>query len=291
MRSSFLTGLAFATATLLGTAAAFAGPINVGPGGRIVTTETSWEVNTSNLGDVLSGVTTVASINNNAAVTNPVYTTGNCCQFLSAVFGGFVLQTIQISGNAFDLRYSGGFINYYTSPTNPFANLCAEVCVGTAASQEAIVAGGTVWEKFAAQQILSEAVGANDNSSTANQAFNNGAITLEIFGTVQAGSLSAVTSSGTSTVYLSLVAGGLPNTIAPGGFINPFGNQIADATYQGSANSGQCASYGITASGPFQICGSDNLSTNVVPEPFTLSLFGTGLAGAAMLRRRKAKKA
>jgi hypothetical protein len=28
-----------------------------------------------------------------------------------------------------------------------------------------------------------------------------------------------------------------------------------------------------------------------VPEPVTLSLFGAGLAGAAALRRRKAKKA
>jgi hypothetical protein len=33
------------------------------------------------------------------------------------------------------------------------------------------------------------------------------------------------------------------------------------------------------------------LSTNVIPEPFTLSLFGAGLAGVAAVRRRKAKKA
>jgi hypothetical protein len=41
----------------------------------------------------------------------------------------------------------------------------------------------------------------------------------------------------------------------------------------------------------FKICGSDNMSTNIVPEPFTLSLFGAGLAGMAALGRRKAKKA
>jgi hypothetical protein len=33
------------------------------------------------------------------------------------------------------------------------------------------------------------------------------------------------------------------------------------------------------------------LATETVPEPFTASLFGAGLAGAAVLRRRKAKRA
>jgi hypothetical protein len=43
------------------------------------------------------------------------------------------------------------------------------------------------------------------------------------------------------------------------------------------------------------VCGSDdafNVQLAQVPEPFTLSLFGAGLAGAATLRfRRRAKKA
>jgi len=133
-----LTGLVLATATLLGTSAAFAGPINVGSGGNIITTETSWESNTSTPGQILQGVVSVGTISNSIAAVNPVYVTGGGGQFLSAVFNGFTLQTVNLTGNAFQLFYSGGTISYYTSPTNPFASN-TEVNSGTIASSEANV--------------------------------------------------------------------------------------------------------------------------------------------------------
>jgi hypothetical protein len=267
-----LSVLTVAASALLGTTAAFANPISVGPGGPIVTTETSWETSTQSVGDVLQGVVTVASINNAASASNPVYSTGGGGQFLSAVFGGFTLRDISFVGNSFQLSFTGGFINYYTSATNPLADLSL-VNSGTVANAIDIVDNGALWESFTAQTI---------------DALND---TLIITGVTQnPGILNNVTSSGTTTVFLDRLPGGqgglVDNTL-----INPYLNQIADATYQGSANTAQCKAYFITPTSPFQICGSDNLSTAVIPEPITLSLFGAGLAGAAALRRRKAKKA
>jgi len=266
-----LSVLTVAASALLGTTAAFANPISVGPGGPIVTTETSWETSTQSVGSVLQGVVTVASINNAASANNPVYIAGGGGQFLSAVFGGFTLRDISFTGNSFQLSFTGGFINYYTSATNPFANLSL-VNSGTVANAIDVVDNGALWEAFTAQTI---------------DALND---TLIITGVTQSGSLNNVTSSGTSTVFLDRLPGGLGGLV-DNTLINPYLNQIADATYQGSANTGQCAAYFITPSSPFQICGSDNLSTAVIPEPITLSLFGAGLAGAAALRRRQAKQA
>jgi len=68
-------------------------------------------------------------------------------------------------------------------------------------------------------------------------------------------------------------------------------NGIArDMSFSGTASA-------FTGSNPcttdFFVCGSNTAKSQIlpIPEPITLSLFGAGLAGAAAVRRRKAKQA
>jgi len=285
--ASYLASTVFAVSALASTAA-LAGPINVGPPGPMVTTETSFETPTLALGAQLQGVITVASINNSAAAVNPVYTTGSGGQFLSAVFGGFNLvglsQTIPDASNnsSFVLRYSGGFINYYSSPTNPFGNLGAELNGTVANAISRITTGSSLWLSATAETIGACAV--SDTGCV-------GGISLIITGTQQGTGLTNIQASGTSIVYLDFTGGSDLSDFGQNTFLNAYQNQHADGSYQGSANSLQCAQYSLSSDSPFKICGSNDLSTNVIPEPFTLSLFGAGLAGVAAVRRRKAKKA
>ena len=84
--------------------------------------------------------------------------------------------------------------------------------------------------------------------------------------------------------YLSATGGTAMSYFDTNSVFNSFTNSFADLQFGGRA--------GVRGTGTFPVGGADDMfNIYAVPEPITLSLFGAGLAGAAAIRRRKAKKA
>jgi PEP-CTERM motif len=284
MRSSFLTGLAFATATVLGTGVALAGPLPAG-GGPIQTTETSWESLVQKPGDILNGIVNLTSITGSQGVS---FTSGQGGVFIAGAFENFVLQAVvpnqAVNPTSFSLAFSGGSLKYWTYAADPFAtNVLFNGGLSQATAIQDLKTGGngvlaptSLWLSLAPEAICPNAAcPAGSNSST----------TLLI--TINASDITNFTSASTDQVYLDIIGGAAANAFVKDTITNSFviANGPADASYQGTANSHcfQSSTWGV--------CGTNNLDATAIPEPVTLSLFGAGLAGAAAIRRRKAKKA
>ena len=283
MRMPTLAALTFAATALLGTTAAFADP-SLGSGLQIGTTESSWESLVTAPGQELRGIVKVTAVDN-AQGTPYAYLPGTP-PYLAGVFKGFTLQSASaISGGGFKLAFSGGSLNYYNfnAGADPFAGNNLINGNTTQATAIAAIEAGNNFLKFSPQTIFTYNV--DGSCTSAGNALNDGNITLVI--NISAGTLSNVLSSGTEQVYLDLIGGSAFAALVQDGFVNGNTGQLADATYQGSANQLQCGQFSVE----WQVCGSNNLTANVIPEPITLSLFGAGLVGAAALRRRKVKKA
>lgn len=284
MRSSFLTSLAFATATLLGTGAAFAGPLPAG-GGPIQTTETSWESLVQKPGDILNGIVNLTSITGPQGVS---FSSGNGGVFIAGAFENFVLQAVVpnqlVNPTSFSLAFSGGSLKYWTYSADPFAtNVLFNGGLSQATAIQDLKTGGngvlaptSLWLSLNPEAICPNAacpVGAD--------------ATTTLLITINASSITNFNSASTEQVYLDIIGGAAANAFVKDTIINSFvlANGPADASYGGSANS-HCFQ-----SSTWAVCGTNHLDATAIPEPVTLSLFGAGLAGAAAIRRRKAKKA
>jgi hypothetical protein len=258
---SILASTVFA-ATVLGSSAALAGPLGIGlPSDPFyIDTSTSYETLVNAPGDFLSGVFKVQAI---ASTLNPTstYTYGAGGLYLMGSFSGFKLDTVVTNGSNINLLFTGGSLSYYVNTADSFT-----IDQG-AATDIANASLGSLWLSADPQSI--DALGHTLSITLF------GASSTSQFGTSLASALADVT-GGAAASYFDT------NT-----FLNPFDDHNADVLFSGSANGilvGSC--------GPdFQVCGSNNLKGYLVPEPLTLSIFGAGLAGAAALRRRKAKKA
>lgn len=266
MRMPTLAALTVAASALLGTTAAFAGPLAAAPG-VINTTETSYESLVSTPGDILRGIFFVSSIQGSNGVA---YTYGQGGTFLTGVFDGFVLDTVTVSGPTVHLTFTGGSLKYYSSATNQFAG------------------ANLVTNTQLAPTLLNQA-NAISNIESGNLEL---ALTPQLIDATHTlyidilGGLNSFAAAATSTVYLDIVGGSDMDAFVKDSLINSFTAVLADAAYQGSANTQQC-----TLSPGWQVCGTNHATFEVIPEPITVSLFGAGLVGAAALRRRKAKKA
>lgn len=261
---SFLASTIFAAATLMGTGAALAGPF--GSGGVITTTETSYESLVLNTGDVLSGIAFVSSIQGGTGVT---YTYNG--PYLTSAFTGFTLAgTASIAGGT-RLMFTGGSLGYYSFATDPFAG--GALTNGTTAQQGAAL---TLIQSGTPEILLSPEIITGAACPIAGCT-----LYIDVFG-----GLNNFAAASTSTVYLDIIGGVSAGLFQKDTLLNTFTAQLADANYQGSANTQNCSAYP-----EWQVCGTNHATFAVIPEPLTLSLFGAGLAGVAAIRRRKAKKA
>jgi hypothetical protein len=263
---SILASTVFAL-TALGSTAAFAGAtvdgINL-PSSAYFDSTQSWEtlVNPAVGANTLSGVFQVGLISNSqgGAVT---YTYGQGGAFLTGAFQGFTFDAVTSNPGAGTLFFTGGSIKYVVNTSNIFT-----------------VSSGT------ATDITTDSTGSKTFLTGTPQTINAAGDTLEIV--LVGGDFTTFTAS-TAIAYVDLTGGDAFPSLDTDAIINPFGNQLADLFFQGSAN--RSGTGGAACGNDFGVCGSNSAKGNIVPEPVTVSVFGAGLVGAAALRRRKAKKA
>lgn len=262
---SILASTVFA-ATVLGSTAALAGPTVGGvtlPDAFYFDTTTSYETLVTAQSPTLSGVFQVNNIRNqNTAQIS--YNYGDNGAYLTGYFDGFTLSGVTSGTAATTLTFTGGHLYYYLNSSNVFTNNAGSPAADIAAQ----TAAGQLW-----LQVDPEVLDANGTTLV---------ITLN--------GLNPTTTAFTSSNAFALgdVVAGLAAPFLNSNFYPGFNGQTADIVFSGSATLSQAGACGAD----FQVCGSNNMSAQLVPEPVTLSVFGAGLAGAvAMRRRRKAKKA
>lgn len=262
---SILASTIFA-ATVLGSTAALAGPTVGGvtlPDAFYFDTSTSYETLVTAQNPTLTGVFQVNNIRNqNTAAIS--YTYGDNGAFLTGYFSGFTLSGVTTGATATTLTFTGGQLFYYLNSSNVFTNSAGSPALDIAAQ----TAAGKLW-----LQVSPEVLDPNGTTLV---------ITLN--------GLNPTTTAFTSSNAFALgdVVGGMAAPFLNSDFYHGFNGQRPDVVFSGSATMSQTGACGTD----FQVCGSNNMSAQLVPEPVTLSVFGAGLAGAvAMRRRRKAKKA
>lgn len=265
MRMPSLASMTVAATALLGSSAAFAGPLGINlPNNFYFDTTKSYETLVTNTSPTLSGVFEVGTISNAQFGPNS-YVYGQGGKFLMGSFSGFTLASQQTFGSVSILNFTGaGSIKYWVQNSDLFT-----VTSGQAADFAAVATGG------AGSLFLSATAQPLDGSGTTLQITLNQYTSLAQFG------------SSSAFAQLDITGGAAAPFFGKGDFTG-FGGIPFDLNFQGGAN----VSSSNNPCGPdFGVCGSNFTKGVLVPEPITLSLFGAGLAGAAAIRRRKTKKA
>ena len=185
---------------------------------------------------------------------------------LTDVFTGFTFRTSITAGGNTTLFFTGGTFNIYQLPGSNVPNTSISPAAATLAQAIANASAGTLFLQLTPQ--VQDSFGDTFITTINNTVFSNFTLAQGV-------------------AYLSATGGIAKNYFDTNTVSNSYLNQVADLQFGGRAQTTGCPNL---ANG-LKVCGSDDAFNVQVPEPFTLSLFGAGLAGAAAIRRRKAKKA
>jgi hypothetical protein len=218
--------------------------------------------------NILQGVGFVTNMTDGSPF-NVSWTQGNNSRWLYDEFTGFTVDMAHTGpvGTDFKIALMGGQLSYYYFTSDQTAAIQAAANISAAAAIAAVKAG-TLWLDLVPQ--------ADANGDT----------------------------------FVITLPSGAPGDVTLGsgkGFADITGLGAADAAFKACkiafANGGAPCPSGFTnfsfvgGSSPnpnvaaFPVSGTDHLNAITVPEPMTVSLFGAGLMGAVMVRRRKSKKA
>jgi PEP-CTERM motif len=282
MRMRSLFAMSLLASTVLGAGAASANVI-VGnttlpsySDGALKISFDDHETLVTGIGGILQGTGIIKSITgglnqtygNSASVTS----TGanglfGSTHILTDVFTGFTLRTTVTAGGNTTLFFTGGTFKIYELPGSNVPNTST---TGSGAAGLALaITNASAGVPFL---ILTPQV---------QDVFGDTFIT-----TINNTVLSNFTLA-QGVAYLSATGGTAMSYFDTNTVFNSYLNQFADLQFGGRAQTTGCPNLANT----LRVCGSDDAFNVQVPEPLTLSLFGAGVAGAAAIRRRKAKKA
>jgi hypothetical protein len=268
MRAGPFAGLSLFAALMLSSSAAFATvafydgvgvPIGIIPGGLYLSAENSFETLITAPGQPFSGIFKVANIVDQSTATQ-TYTYGQNGAYLTGFFDNFISDTVvpPTATTPGRITLFGGEIKYFVEGSNTFTDNAGQPADFANASS------GKLW-----LYGLPATIDAAGHTLTITIPANNG---LGVF------------SNASATTFIDAVGGDAMAAFNTNTFVNPFshtGNN--DILFQGTANSG--------SPNDFPISGVNALKANLlkVPEPLSIALFGAGLAGMAVIFRRKKK--